>query len=49
MFILLKIAAEAANVNYDTARKWKKAYEDDPERNISTKKRNLDPTDQLAN
>ncbi|KAG2191411.1 hypothetical protein INT47_012674 [Mucor saturninus] len=36
-----KQAAEAANVNYDTARKWKKAYEDDPERNIPTKKTNL--------
>ncbi|KAG2191303.1 hypothetical protein INT47_005744 [Mucor saturninus] len=33
-----KQAAEAANVNYDPARKWKKAYEDDPERNIPTKK-----------
>ncbi|KAG2203047.1 hypothetical protein INT47_013263 [Mucor saturninus] len=44
-----KQAAEAANVNYDTARKWIKAYEDGPERNIPTKKRTLAPTDQLAN
>ncbi|KAI8874876.1 hypothetical protein K501DRAFT_164231, partial [Backusella circina FSU 941] len=33
-----KEAASAANVNYDTARKWKKTYEDDPERNIPVKK-----------
>ncbi|RCH82611.1 hypothetical protein CU098_008558 [Rhizopus stolonifer] len=31
-------AAKAANVNYDTARKWKKTYEEDPEREIPTKK-----------
>ncbi|KAG2203446.1 hypothetical protein INT47_008173 [Mucor saturninus] len=29
---------EAANVNYDTARKWKKIYEEDSEREIPTKK-----------
>ncbi|KAI8360707.1 hypothetical protein EDC96DRAFT_414130, partial [Choanephora cucurbitarum] len=34
-------AAQAANVNYDTARKWKKAYEEDPDRTIPTKKTNL--------
>jgi transposase len=33
-----KEAAKAANVNYDTARKWKKTYEEDPEREIPTKK-----------
>lgn len=34
-----KQAALAANVNYDTARKWKKkTYEDDLERNIPVKK-----------
>ncbi|KAL0074858.1 hypothetical protein F4703DRAFT_1723095, partial [Phycomyces blakesleeanus] len=31
-------AAIAANVNYDTALKWKQTYEDDPERNIPVKK-----------
>ncbi|KAI7846699.1 hypothetical protein BDC45DRAFT_542629 [Circinella umbellata] len=31
---------QAANVNYDTARKWKQTYEDDPERNIPIKKTN---------
>lgn len=36
-----KEAAKAANVNYDTARKWKKTYEEDPEREIPTKKTNL--------
>lgn len=35
-----KQAAIAANVNYDTARKWKQTYEDDPERNIPIKKTN---------
>ena len=34
-------AAQAANVNYDTARKWKKTYEEDPDRTILTKKTNL--------
>lgn len=29
-----KGAAFAANVNYGTARKWNKAYEDDPEKRI---------------
>ncbi len=38
-----KDAAIAANVNYNTARKWKKAYEDDPERKIPIKKTNLNP------
>lgn len=36
-----KEAAKAANVNYDTARKWKYTYENDPERNIPSKKTNL--------
>ncbi|KAG2209381.1 hypothetical protein INT45_010803, partial [Circinella minor] len=35
-----KQAAIAANVNYDTACKWKQTYEDDPERNIPIKKTN---------
>ncbi|KAI8884563.1 hypothetical protein K501DRAFT_181997 [Backusella circina FSU 941] len=34
------IAAIAANVNYDTARKWKQTYENDPERNVPVKKTN---------
>lgn len=34
-----KQAAIAANVNYNTARKWKQTYEDDPERNIPVKKK----------
>ncbi|KAG2225439.1 hypothetical protein INT45_010075 [Circinella minor] len=35
-----KQAAIAANVNYNTARKWKQTYKDDPERNIPIKKTN---------
>ncbi|KAI8885960.1 hypothetical protein K501DRAFT_178718, partial [Backusella circina FSU 941] len=35
-----KEEASAANVNYDTARKWKKTYDDDPERDIPVKKTN---------
>jgi hypothetical protein len=39
-----KEAAQAANVNYDTARKWKKkTYKDDSERKISVKKTNKTP------
>ncbi len=33
-----KEAAKAANVNHDTARKWKQAYDKDPEKNIPLKK-----------
>ncbi|KAG1143759.1 hypothetical protein G6F37_010663 [Rhizopus arrhizus] len=33
-----KEAAKAATVNYDTARKWKQAYDKDPEKNIPLKK-----------
>ncbi|KAI8880191.1 hypothetical protein K501DRAFT_287024 [Backusella circina FSU 941] len=36
-----KQAAVAANVNYDTARKWRKAYNDDPEKKVPTKMMNL--------
>ncbi|KAI8880100.1 hypothetical protein K501DRAFT_157104, partial [Backusella circina FSU 941] len=36
-----KQAEIAANVNYDTARKWKKAYQDDPEKKVPVKKTNL--------
>ncbi|KAG1449432.1 hypothetical protein G6F56_008644 [Rhizopus delemar] len=36
-----KEAVKAANVNYDTARKGKKTYEENPEREIPTKKTNL--------
>ncbi|EIE88315.1 hypothetical protein RO3G_13026 [Rhizopus delemar RA 99-880] len=35
-----KDAAKAANVNYNTARKWKQAYNNDPEKNIPLKKTN---------
>lgn len=31
-------AAKAANVNYETARKWKTAYNKDPEKKTSLKK-----------
>jgi transposase len=33
-------AAKAANVNYDTARKWKQIYDRDPEKNIPLKTTN---------
>ncbi|CEP18324.1 hypothetical protein [Parasitella parasitica] len=36
-------AAKAANVNYETARKWKTAYNKDPEKNIPLKKTNRTP------
>lgn len=36
-------AAEAANVNYETARKWKTAYNKDPEKKIPFKKTNRTP------
>ena len=36
----LKDAAKAANVNYNTARKWKQAYNNDPEKSIPLKKTN---------
>lgn len=38
-----------ANLNYNTAHKWKKAYENDPGRDITKKKKkkNLDTTDPL--
>ncbi|KAG1144704.1 hypothetical protein G6F37_003151 [Rhizopus arrhizus] len=35
-----KDAAKAENVNYNTARKWKQAYNNDPEKNIPLKKTN---------
>jgi transposase len=35
-----KGAAKAANVNYDTSRKWKQAYENDPDKNIPLRKTN---------
>jgi transposase len=38
-----KEAAKAANVNYDTARKWKQIYDRDPEKNIPLKKTNRTP------
>ncbi|KAI8047012.1 uncharacterized protein B0P05DRAFT_456180, partial [Gilbertella persicaria] len=34
----LKEAAKAANVNYDTSRKWKQAYESDPDKDIPLRK-----------
>ncbi|KAI8877729.1 hypothetical protein K501DRAFT_337233 [Backusella circina FSU 941] len=36
----LKEATKAANVNYDTSRKWKQAYENDPDKNIPLRKTN---------
>ena len=33
-------ATKAANVNYETARKWKRAYDQDPNKNIPFKKTN---------
>jgi hypothetical protein len=38
-----KQAANTANVNFNTARKWKKAQEDDPEGKIPTKMMNKAP------
>ncbi|KAI9330548.1 hypothetical protein BD770DRAFT_432631 [Pilaira anomala] len=36
-------AAKAANINYETARKWKRTYNNDPEKNIPFKKTNRTP------
>lgn len=37
-------AAKAANVHYETARKWKTAYNKGPEKNIPIKKTNRTPS-----
>jgi hypothetical protein len=39
--LAFSLADYLLNVNYGTARKWKKAYEDDPKKRVPIKKTNL--------